>query len=162
MVLDRWKEVWEALLPKDAGTHYIHMFRNITLIEGNLQYLTNAMWIQALMKEVTEHLNKEQHALRGKVTQSSILSHRLAMDIMFINAEISIIIENDAVNCFGRILIHIAAAAFYRMGVAIGIIGLYMNFVEGEKHHVLLGAKPPALSYSHSQETQIMGGGQAT
>ena len=100
--------------------------------------------------------------MKGKVTQSSIMSHRIAMDTMFAYGEKAIVIENDAVNCFDRILTHIAAAAFYRMGMTIGIISLYMNFVEGANHHVLLGAKPSTTSYSHSVETPIMGSGQGT
>ena len=114
------------------------------------------------MRAMQPVMKQEQNAMKGKVTQSSVISHRIAMDTMFAYGEKAIVIENDAVNCFDRILTHIAAAAFYRMGMAIGIIGLYMNFMEGAKHHVLLGAKPSATSYSHSAETPIMGSGQGT
>ena len=100
--------------------------------------------------------------MKGKVTQSSVMSHRIAMYTIFAYGEKAIVIENDTVNCSDRILTHIAAAAFYRMGMAIGIIGLYLNFLEGAKHHVILGAKPSAISYSHSEETPIMGSGQGT
>ena len=50
------------------------------------------------MREMTPHHNEQQNALKNKVLQSSILGYRLAMEIMFINAERNIIIENDEVN----------------------------------------------------------------
>ena len=72
------------------------------------------------MKAITPILNDSQNALTGRVTQSSILGHRIAMDTIFVNGEDCIIVENDAVNCFDRIIPVIAALAFLWMGLAGG------------------------------------------
>ena len=162
VILKRWEVTWEALLPKDKNTAYIHRFRNITLIEGDLQYLMKAMWSQSLMREVTPHLNNQQNALKGKVVQSSILSHRIAMDIMFLNAESCMIIENDAVNCYDRILLGVAALAMKRAGVPARMIRFFLNLLQKARHHVMMGGTPSRDFYSHSSLTPIMGSGQGT
>ena len=99
VLLRRWTILWEILLQKKERA-FIHKFRNITLIEGDIQYLMKAIWSQTLMKAITSHLHPNQNALRGKVTQSSVLSHRIALDTMFVNGKKCIVIKNDAVNCF--------------------------------------------------------------
>ena len=43
VILNRWKTLWEALIPKKSRA-YIHKFRNITLVEGDLQYVMKAVW----------------------------------------------------------------------------------------------------------------------
>ena len=90
------------------------------------------------MREVTHHLNDQQNALKGKVVQSSILSHRIGMDIMFINAESSIFVEKDAVNCYDRILLGVAALAMTRAGVPIKMTTFSLDLLERSRHHVMM------------------------
>ena len=161
VLLTRWTTLREALIPKKKRS-FIHKFRNITLVEGDLQYLMKAVWSQALMRAVTPILNKSQNSLRGTVTQSSILSHRVAMDTLFVNGEDCIIIENDAVNCFDRIIPVIAALAFYRLGLPTFIICFFLSFLEAAKHHVMVNGRPSTQSYADSENTPIMGSGQGT
>ena len=52
------------------------------------------------------------------------------MDIMFVNAESSIIVENDAVNCYDRILLSIAALAMTRAGVPEKMIKFFLNLLQ--------------------------------
>ena len=161
VLLRRWTILWEVLLQKKERA-FIHKFRNITLIEGDIQYLMKAIWSQTMMKAITSHLHPNQNALRGKVTQSSVLSHRIALDTMFVNGKKCIVIENDAVNCFDRILPWMAALAFYQMGLAVGSISFFMTFLEMAQHHVLIRGVPSRDRYAHSRETPIMGSGQGT
>ena len=97
-MLSRWQKIWEVLLKKDKKTTYIHCFRNITLVEGDVQFLMKCLWSQRLMRSITPFLNEQQNATKGRVTQSSILSHRVALDLMFLNGEKSIITESDVAN----------------------------------------------------------------
>ena len=161
VMLKRWTTLREVLIPKKKRS-YIHKFRNITLVEGDLQYLMKAVWSQALMRAITPILNKSQNSLQGKVTQSSILSHRIAMDTLFVNGEDCVIIENDAVNCFDRIIPVIAALAFYRLGLPSFIIGFFLSFLEAARHHIIVNGKPSKQSYANSENTPIMGSGQGT
>ena len=89
--LSRWTTLWEALIPKKKRS-FIHKFCNITLVEGDLQYLMKAIWSQALMRAITPILNSCQNAVSGTVTQSSILGHRVALNTVFVNGEDCIII----------------------------------------------------------------------
>ena len=161
IILTRWKTLWEVLIPKKRRS-YIHKFRNITLVEGDIQYLMKALWSRALMRAVSPILHPSQNALQGRVTQSGVLSHRIALDTMFVRGEECIIVENDAVNCFDRILPIIAALALMRLGMTPGMVRFYLNFLERAEHHILLSNKPSREKYAHSQNTPIMGSGQGT
>ena len=153
--------LWEILIPKKQRS-YIHKFRNITLVEGDVQYLMKAMWSSALMRAVTPILQTSQNALRGRVTQSGVLSHRIALDTIFVLGEECIITENDAVNCFDRILPHIAAMAFMRLGMVLGMVVFYLDFLEKAEHSIILGGEPTKRRYAHSESTPILGSGQGT
>ena len=161
ILLNRWTTLWEALIPKKQRS-YIHKFRNITLIEGDLQYLMKAIWSQAFMRAITPILNDSQNAVTGRVTQSSILGHRIALDTIFVNGEDCIIVENDAVNCFDRIIPIIAALAFLRMGLAAAIIQFYLTLLENARHYIIVDGAPSPEYYAHSRDTPIMGSGQGT
>ena len=68
VILERWKKVWEVLLKKDRNNNYIHRFRNITLVEGDVQFLMKCLWSKRLMTAITPYLDKQQNALKGRVT----------------------------------------------------------------------------------------------
>ena len=161
VILTRWKSLWEVLIPKKSRS-YIHKFRNITLVEGDIQYVMKAIWSGALMKAVSSNLHPSQNALQGRVTQSGVLSHRIALDTLFVRGEECIVFENDAVNCFDRILPHIAALAFMRLGMSLGMVLFFMDFLESAEHHIILGNNPSEERYAHSENTPIMGSGQGT
>ena len=61
------------------------------------------------MQAITSFLNKQQKTLKNRVTHSSMLSHRVALNQMFVNGERCVIIENDAINCDNRILKNVAS-----------------------------------------------------
>ena len=121
-----------------------------------------AIWSQAFTKVISPLLKDSQNARTGRVTQSSILGHRVALDTIFVHGEECIIIENDAVNCFDRIIPLIAAIAFIQMGLAIGMAKFYLFFLEKARHHVIVDGKPSEEYYAHSPTTPIMGSGQGT
>ena len=76
------------------------------------------------------------------------------------SGEDCIIVENDAVNCFDRILPNISELAFLRLGLAAGIIGFYLSFLEAARNHIIVDEKPSKRTYVNSKVTPIMGSGQ--
>lgn len=68
ILLRRWNTLRKVLISKKKRT-FIQKFRNITLAEGDMQYLTNAIWSQALMCTISPIIHPNQNAFRGKVTQ---------------------------------------------------------------------------------------------
>lgn len=139
VILNGWLTIWKTLIPKDKETEYIHWYRNITLVEGDLQYLMKILYSNAMMQPISPLLQTNQNALRDHATQSSILSYIIEINTIFIEREKSIITENDAKNFFERILMHIAAFAFNRVGMTKKIMSLYLNLLESAECHVLLG-----------------------
>jgi len=108
-------------------------------VEGDLQYLMKILYSNAMMQPISPLLQTNQNALRDHATQSSILSYIIEINTIFIEREKSIITENDAKNFFERILMHIAAFAFNRVGMTKKIMSLYLNLLESAECHVLLG-----------------------
>ena len=114
------------------------------------------------MRAVSTILHPSQNALQGRVTQSGVLNHRIALDTMFVRGKECVVVENNAVNYFDMILPIIAAFALMRLGMSLGTVWFYLNFLELAEHHILLGNKPLRGKYSHSQNTPIMGSRQGT
>ena len=162
VMLSRWRKIWEVLLKKDKKTTYIHRFRNITLVEGDIQFLMKCLWSQRLMRSVTPFLNKQQNATKGRVTQSSILSHRVALDLMFLNGERSIITESDVANCYDRILRHIATMALSRAGMTGQALSFFQEFLRQARHYLLLSGKQSEGCFADSAQTPVEGSGQGT
>ena len=84
------------------------------------------------------------------------------MDSLFVNSEHCVIVENDAVNCFDRIIPVIAALAFYRLGLPSFMIGFFLSFLEAARHHIIINNKPSKQPYTNSETSPIMGSGQGT
>ena len=81
VVLHRWARVNDILIRKDGISDRIHRFRNITIIEGDLQYIMKTVWGKRMMDSAEDVLSTAQNCRRGRVVQSSVLGHRLGMDI---------------------------------------------------------------------------------
>ena len=84
----RWHNLCEVLIPKKKYA-FINKFRDLTLVEGDIQYLMKAVWSQTLMRYITLilHPKTKPNVIRGKVTQSSVLSHRIDLDTMVVDSE---------------------------------------------------------------------------
>ena len=162
IILERWKTIWETLLPKEPPRNYIHRFRNITIVEWDLQYLMKTIWSKRLMSHVQHLLHPSQNATAGKVPQSSVLSHKLALNIMFIKGEKSVINENDASNCYDRILVPIAALACLRVGLPENAACFMTSFLSQAKHFLLRSGVQSCNHFAHTPEVRVDGTGQGT
>ena len=138
VILCRWTKVWETLLAKESPHQFIHRFRNITIIEWDLQYLMKTIWAKRLMSQARTFLNPCQNAAAGKVPQSSVLSHKIALSTMLIKGETSFIIVNDATNCYDRILLPIAVIAILRAGLPKHAASFLLLFLQCAKHCLLI------------------------
>ena len=63
--LKRWRRVNDILLRKDVGSDRIHRFRNITIIEGDLQYIMKTVWGKSLMDAAEGVQSTAQNCRRG-------------------------------------------------------------------------------------------------
>lgn len=123
-------KVWETLLAKDSPRQYIPRFRNIMIIEWDLQYLMKTMMVQA-----RPLLHPSQNAASEKVPQSLVLSHKLALSTMLIKGERSFIIANDVTNCYERILLLVAVIATPHVGLPKQAVSFMLLLVQCTRHH---------------------------
>ena len=137
--LTRWRQVNDILLRKDEGSDRVHRFRNITIIEGDLQYIMKTVWGKNLMDAAEGFQSTAQNCRRGRVAQSSVLGHRVAMDIIKTQGGEAVIIENDAVNCYDRILVELGALASMRFGLPDEAAKFMVEILKRMRHHVVIG-----------------------
>ena len=162
IILERWLNVWETLLAKESPRQFIHRFRNITIIEWDLQYLMKVVWAKNLMRHARPLLNSSQNAVAGKVPQSSVLSHKLALSTMLITGESSVIIANDATNCYDRILLPIAVIATLRAGLPKHAASFMLLFLLAARHHLLISGEQTTDHFNFNDNSRVDGTGQGT
>lgn len=160
IVLERWQKIWETLLPKEPPRTFIHRFRNITIVKWNVQYLMKTIWAKRLMSSVKHLLHPSQNAMAEKVPQSSILSHKLDLNTIFICGESSIAIENDASNCYDRILVLIATLASLRAGLPKPMAQFLTSFLSNAKHYPFWSGQKSRNYFSDNPTSRVDGTGQ--
>ena len=72
------------------------------------------------------------------------------------------VIENDAVNCYDRILKCIAVLALSRAGLPHRTLIFMLKFLQSAHHHIMIGGKPSDRCYADSVNTPIEGTGHGT
>ena len=82
------------------------------------------------MKMETKHLQSSQNSAKDKVSQSSVLSHKIVLDIMFPRKERYIYIENDTAACYNQILLTIVGLVTTRMGTPVEVVNFMKSFLE--------------------------------
>ena len=103
--------------PKNHHTSISTNFRNITIVEWDFQYLMKIIWAKRLMLNARSHIHPSQNATVGKVPETLVVSHRLALSTMKIRVEACVIIANDATSCYDQILLPITVIATLRAGL---------------------------------------------
>lgn len=164
VVLRRWEKVLQVLLLKDPPDVKIHRFRNITLVEADLMFIMKIVWAKGLGDRIENDgtLNGSQYARRGQVAQTSILNKRMSYDLQYVMRMPSFQADNDAVNCYDRIVVNIAAIAAMRMGLGEEAAKFLVKTLRKFKHSIRLGGKPSEREFCDSLRKRIHGTGQGT
>ena len=164
VVLQRWKIVHQILLPKDTDGSKIHRFRNITLVEADLMFVMRKVWARDLANRVAKAkgLHQAQYARKGQIAQMSVLNKRLSYDLQLTLREDAFQADNDAANCYDRIVDNVAAIATMRMGLSSRAARFMKETLVSFKHSILIGGQPSERSFSNSLLQRIHGTGQGT
>ena len=82
-------------------------------------FVMKHVWARNLARRVDEAdgLNQAQYARKGQVAQMSVLNKRLSYDLQHVLREEAFQADNDATNCYDRIVDNIAVLACMRMGL---------------------------------------------
>ena len=164
IVLDRWKTVHQLLLKKDEDGAKIHRFRNITLVEIDLMFVMKKVWARDLGNKVhkEETLNRAQYARKQQVPQNSVLNKRVSYDLQLVMREESFQSDNDARNCYDRIVDDIAVLSCMRMGLS-KEAGVFLKKVLTHfRHHIVLGGEPSTEFFENEITRRLHGTGQGT
>ena len=97
---DRWKEVVDVVLPKDAGEFKIHRFRIIRLVESDLNQSLGMLFARPMghFLEDTNAYSEMQYGSRdGQMTISAVLNKVLTFDIVRMQKVTMATEENDAI-----------------------------------------------------------------
>ena len=162
IVLKRWKKVHQILLLKDRSEAKIDRFRNITLVEADLMFVMKFVWAKALTKNVSDsgQLSEAQYARRGQIAQMSVLNKRLSYYLQLILREEAFQADNDAMNCYDRIIDNIAVIASLRMGLSSKGGEFLKRQLTAFQHKILLNGKPSKEYFCNSLRRRIHGTGR--
>lgn len=139
VTLTRWTTAHGLLSPKDPSACGLHRMRNITIVEGDLQYVMKEIWARRLLTNADPVLLDSQNARKQKVAQSAVLGHRLGLDITRVtHSEVGMVI-NDGVNCYDRINLEVAFLATIRMGMSNSAAGCTVSILRNLNDFLVLG-----------------------
>ena len=140
VMLRRWCTVHNILLRKDNEGSRIHRMRNILIIEGDLQYIMKEVWARRLLSNADLLLLDLQNTKKQKVAQSAVLNHRLGLDLNLAMHSEAIIVINDAVNCYDRINLELAALSMIRMQMVVASAIFFLTMLQSMNHFLVLGS----------------------
>ena len=164
VVLERWECVHQIQILKDAPQTRVHRFRNITLVEADLMFVMKHVWARTLAKNIQMYdcLNQAQYARRGQVAQTSVLNKRVSYDLQLTLREEAFQADNDATDCYDRIIHNIAVVASMRMGLSKRGGRFLKEQLQKFQYHIVLGGRPSRESFRDSLLSRVHGTGQGT
>ena len=128
-----------TLLEKKTGRPFIHKFRAIHIVEGDLQFIARYFYAHRMMKNAEERglVSDEQYSGRkGRMAQSVVInklcyyniSHQLQMSCAFM--------DDDARACYDRIVTCLSSAECRKWGISYNVASFTNKFIESQKYHV--------------------------
>ena len=81
-ILERWKRTVTSLIEKKNGTPYIHKFRVLHIIEGDLQFLAKFFYSYKMMNYAETHhlITDEQYGGRNQRMAQSVVLNKIPPD----------------------------------------------------------------------------------
>ena len=164
-VLNRWKVVHQLFLEKDMNSPKIHRFRNIHLIEADLNFVMKIIWAKKLPRFFEEKKLLEDTQYGGRKrrrTQSVILNKIFSYDSCRILQQTANFQDNDAKNCYDRILMPVSEICLRRLGMTGKAVKLQTKVLKMMTHFILTNKGVSEECWQYSQEFKIFGSGQGT
>ena len=102
IVLKRWQTTVTSLIEKKQGTPFIHKFRAIHIIEGDLQFVARFYYAKQMMQHAEKNnlITDEQYGGRkGRMAQSAVLNKIAYYNISHQTLTSCAFMDNDARAC---------------------------------------------------------------
>ena len=163
VILPRWLEVILILMEKDSNNPKIHRFRSIHMIEGDLGYVLKRNWAKKLMAYTEEKniLCEDQYGARkNHQAQSAVINKIISFDLSEQLREPIAHQENDAQNCYDRLILNLVSLATRRYGMSQEANTFMSEVLKKMHYHSRTGYGATEIFYAWSHVMKIWGLGQ--
>ena len=163
IILRRWKKTVTTLMEKDVGRPRIHRMRALHIIEAEVQFLAKLFYCKKLMDNAEKHdmITKQQHGGRkNKQAQTAVINKLLYYNIAHQQLLNAAFIDDDARNCYDRIITALSAVEMRSWGQSFEEAEFSVNFLQNQEYHVRTGLGVTSDSYTYSRDDPTHGSGQ--
>ena len=162
-VLQRWKKTVTSLIEKKPGTPYIHKFRVLHIIEGDLQFLAKFFYSYKMMNYAEKHdlITDEQYGGRTqRMAQSVVLNKLMYYNISHQTLTPCAFMDDDARACYDRIVTRFSSADCRKWGISENVASFTNSFIEQQQFHIRSAYGVSSESYQNCEEYPTEGSGQ--
>ena len=163
-VLNRWKVVINTMIFKDPGIFRIHRLRVLHIYEADLNLIMAVKW-RDLLKEADARnmVNVNQHGARpGCEAASLALSEELRTDIAYSTRRTLISVDNDASDCFDRMLPPLVSVTNRSYGLPQELARIHGATLQATRYYLRTQKGISTTYYSHCNDFPIYGTGQGS
>ena len=121
MILNRWKKNITTLLEKKSGTPYIHKFRAIHIVEGDLQFLAKFFYAYKMIHNAEKEnlISDEQYGGRkNRMAQTAVLNKICYYNLSHQTLTSCAFMDDDARACYDRIITSLSSLECRRWGLS--------------------------------------------
>jgi len=163
-VLKRWQVVVNTMIFKDQGNFKIHRLRVLHIYEADLNLIMAVKWRDLLKSAETQgHVNTNQHGARPGCEASTLaLSEELRTDIAYSTRRTLVSVDNDASDCFDRMLPPLVSLTNRAYGMPRELATLHGNTLKSTRYYLRTAKGLSDNFYSHCDEFPIYGTGQGS
>ena len=117
--LKRWNNIVNVMIRKDAENSHLHRLRVLHLYEADFQLLTGVIWKKSLHQAETNNLlHKDTYGSRPRRNaHMPVQIEEMQYEISRLTRYPLIRYDNDASNCFDRIVPSVGMLASQKYGV---------------------------------------------
>jgi hypothetical protein len=163
--IERWQQVVNVMILKEAAIHRIHRLRVLHLFEADYNLILGVKWRQ-LMQHAEEHqtLNEGQYGSRaGREATALNRLEALKNNIAHCTRKPLLNRDNDASSCYDRIIVSLASLINRKYGHHRQVVLVNATTLKSAKYKLktALGVTEGA-SYSHCTAFPLHGTGQGS
>ena len=127
------KKTVTSLIEKKIGTPYIHKFRVLHIIEGDLQFISKFFYSYKMMRKAEDNgmITDEQYGGRKqRMAQSVVLNKLMYYNISHQTLTSCAFMDDEARACYDRIVTRLSSADCRKWGISHKVASFTNDFIE--------------------------------
>ena len=163
-VLNRWKDIVNVMIRKDATNSRINRLRVLHIYEADYQLMTGVKWREALHQaEDHDLLNDGAYGSRPRRSaKQPVFIEEMEYEITRMSRKSLSRFDNDAASCYDRIIPNVGALASRSFGVHDSVATVSAYTLQDAKYRLKTQLGISNESYTHSRLYPIYGTGQGS